>query len=211
MKRHRFAAEESWANGDAVHSYHLVKKGAFRLSKKESLDLWLLLSAPNLHQPKGPARPGKLYRADVALVADLNAPYSQVAAEKKFPKGSVLDVVLRLKGAREIGEVWPILRKVYVHYGCIGNRWEEYNPSGFHVCVEFAVSRKKEFAGKTVYFYIPSGLDPLESWDGKKKGLGGFKPQDALGEITIGGGNEWWQGDDKTVEANKRKYLKKKQ
>jgi hypothetical protein len=52
-------------------------------------------------------------------------------------------------------------------------------------------------------------MDPLQSWDGKKR-LAGFRSRDALGEVITGGGNEWWKGDDKTVKANKRKYLKKK-
>jgi hypothetical protein len=209
MKQHRFVVEEAWANGAAVNSYYLVKKGAFGLSKGRSLDLYLFLQAPNLEREGGPDRPGKIERANVVLVADLNVPYSQVAAEKRLPKGSVLEVVLRSNDVREIGAVWPILKKVYVHYDYIGNRWEQFNPRGFHVCVEFAASPTKRIAGKKMYFYIPSGLDPLESWDGKKR-LGGFRSKDALGEIISSGGNEWWYGDEKTVEANQRRYLKKK-
>jgi hypothetical protein len=211
MRKNSFATVEAWENGDAVHSYHLLKKNAVELPRGFSLDLYLLLSAPNLDRPKGPARPGKLYAADVALIADFNEPYPTIIGEERYAKGSVLDVILGTEQVKAVGEVWPLLKKVYVFYGYIDDRWSEQNPSGFHVCVEFTASATQQIAGKKLDFSVASGLDPWRSRDGKKVLRQGFKSQDTLGDVSIRGGNEWWYGDNAAVEANKRKYLKAKQ
>jgi len=211
MKENPFAPIEAWENGDAVHSYHILQSKAFTFPNGHSLDLYLLLSAPNLDRPRQPARPGKPYRADVALVADFNAPYSQVIGEKRYPKGSIIDAILASVKVKQVGEVWPLLKRIYVHYGYIDSRWASHNPSGFHVSVEFTASTKEEIAGKKMYFNVASGLDPLQSLEGKETLLKNFRPQDTLDGIREGGGNEWWHGNSEAVEANKRKYLKTKE
>ena len=58
------------------------------------MDLLLLLSAKNLDNPNMPVVPGKVDHADVALIANIDKPYEVVIAENRYPKGSVLDLVL---------------------------------------------------------------------------------------------------------------------
>ncbi len=208
MRQNSFAAAEAWENGAAVHSYHLLRRRAFTFPNGHSLDLYLLLSSPNRDHPREPVRPGKFCKADVALVADLNAPAPQLIGEKRYPKGPVLDVILGSEKVREAGEVWPLLRRVYVHYGYIGNRWVEHNPSGFHVSVEFAASAAEEDPDKRMFFHVASGLDPLQSWDGKEKILEGFKPRDTLGGIEEAFSIERWPGEKDVVAARTRAYLR---
>ena len=90
-----------------------------------------------------------------------------------------------------------------------GSWYSEYDPSGFHVVVEFTASLEERIAGKREFFTVTSGLDPLQSRYGKKKFSPGFKSQDTLGGVTGRGASEWWHGDQETIESNKRKYLKR--
>src|SRR5262249_11612080 len=133
LRSRRLAVIESWENGDAVHSYHLARKKAFSLPSGHSLDLVLLLSAPNQNRGRQPARPGRLHRADVALVADINVPYATVVSEKRYPEGTILGLILSEETVKAVGAVWPVLKRVVVYYGYLGNRWCDENPSGFHV------------------------------------------------------------------------------
>lgn len=209
MTKHGFTVARAWENGDAVHSHHLAKKNAFILPSGRSLDLRFELSARNLDRGRSPARPGELYAANVVLVSELGAPYSEVMNERRFPEGSVLDAVLRSEPVKEAGATWPVSKSISVHYGYIGNRREEHNPSGFHVTIEFVASTTEAIGGKRMYLYAASGLDPLRSRDGKEVLRDGFKARDTIEEIQESGGNEWWHGAAETVEANQRKYLKK--
>ncbi|MES2792313.1 MAG: hypothetical protein V4719_22035 [Planctomycetota bacterium] len=198
---------EAWDNGDAIHSYHKVKTEALIFNEKYSLDLCLLLSAANLNKGKTPARPGAIYRANIALVADINAPYSDVIAQQRFPLGSVLDVVLGHERVKKVGKEWPLVKRIYVHYDYIFNKWAEHSPTGFHVDIEFTASNDNKIAGKRMYFTIESGLDPLRSFYKKEQLTQEFTSQDTLGEIIHRGGNEWWHGTPEVVEVNQWKYL----
>ena len=207
LKKEPYPPFEAWDNGDAIHSYHKVKTNVFVFKEKYALDLCLLLSATNLTKGRTPASPGTIYRADIALVADINAPYSDVIEQQRFPLGSVLDVVLNHEKVKKVGEGWPLVKRVYVYYSCLFNRFAEHSPSGFNVVIEFTASNDEQIAGKRMHFTVESGLDPLQSFDMKEKLLDGFKSQDILGEIVHRGGNEWWRGTPEVVDANKWKYL----
>jgi hypothetical protein len=209
MKAHQFPIIKSWDNGDAVHSYHVIKKKFVVFPKGHVLDLCLLLSASNLDRGHLPARPGTINRADVALVAEFDEPHAGVVKQGRFPQGTVLAAVLASATVKQAGEVWPILKRIYVYYGYISNHHLEHNPSGFFADLEFVASLTEEIAGKTMYFSVASGLDPLQSPEGQNQQLEGFKPQDTLWGVSPLGSNEWWQGEPKVVEGNRRKYLKK--
>ena len=193
IDKQEFPVIEAWENGDAIHRYYLAKKHAYSFPNGNALDLYLLLSANNLDRPKQPVRRARVYVADVALVAELNAPYADIVAQDGYSKGSILDVMLNSPTVKAEGSRWPILSRIYVHYGIIADRWVEYEASGFQVTVEFTASLNEKIGGKRAYFYIPSGLDPLRSWDGEEL-MEGFTPADTLGEIQEGGSNEWWSG-----------------
>jgi hypothetical protein len=207
LEKHQFPVVKSWENGAAIHRYFLLKKDAFQFSNGQSLDLYLLASAWNTDPPKEPVRPGKLFAAHAALVAAVEVPYREMIAQERFPPGSVLDVVLRSDKVAGDGARWPLVKEVYVYYQYLFDRWVDYSPSGFEVRVEFAASLEKEIAGKTLSFKVPSGFDPLRSFDDKVEPSIGFTPQDTLGKISEAGGDEWWQGEPGEIEVNQRKYL----
>lgn len=211
MKTKSFSAIEAWDNGDFMSSYHIVKRKAFVFHGGHSLDLCLLLSARTIDPPTRPGLAGKLRHVDIALVAEISEPYERVVGEKRYPKGSVLDAILTSKYVKEVGEIWPLLKRVYVYYGYLDNRWEDYSPSGFIVTVDFVASDTESIAGKKMSFRVASGLDPRQSRDGKEQPSKRFKPHDSVGEIWAAGGNEWWYGEPEVVQANKNKYLKTKQ
>jgi hypothetical protein len=211
MQKRGFKVIEEQKNGDAIRSCYLAKENAIVLPGGSTFDLQLQLSAPNLNRARTPANPGKLFAADVVLVSNIVASYSQAIQGAHYPRGSVFDVVLRCDEVKEVGKEWPILNTMSIHYGYLHNRWIEYSPSGFHASVEFVASTKEEIAGNRLYFFVPSGLDPLRSLDGVKEDLDPFKPQDTIDSIECRGANEWWHGDPRTIESNKRKYLVKTQ
>ncbi len=204
----RLPAMESWENGDAIHRYYLLKKNVIAFSGCSSTDLWILLSAMNSDRPNYPVKPGAVYAADVAIVSTVSTSYHELIDTKPYPADSVLDTVLKSDDVKSIGATWPIVHRIYVHYGYIANRWSEHNPNGFHVTVEFVTSLDQEVAGKRINFTVPSGLDPLRTLSGQELVDAAFVSSDTLGAVESGGGNEWWHGEPHVVEANRKKYLK---
>jgi hypothetical protein len=210
MAKHSFAVVEAWENGDAVHSHHLARRNAILLPGGHSLDLEFQFSALNLDRTRLPAKPGKLYAANVVLVSRIGAPYSKVAKDRFYPKGSVLDALLTSGKLEDQGRIWPILDLISVHYDYLYDRWADHSPSGFRITVEFVASKSEEIGAERMDFCAASGLDPLQSAEGKEKLLNGFKAQDTIEYIKGGGSLEWWKGEPGTIEANKRKYLTRK-
>jgi hypothetical protein len=206
MQEQSLMIVKEWQGNNGPLAYYILKRGAFVFSNGFSLDLYVLLGAVNegRHQ-YGPCL-GKLYQADVALVGDINAPYAQVVAEERFPKGSVLEVALSCEEVRKTSEVWPILGKVCVYYGYLADRWLEFNPSGFRVDIEFTASAQGEIGGREMIFTVVSGLDPLRSSDGTWEILNGFKSEDTLHQMRVFDGLEW--GHPERISANNRKYLR---
>ncbi len=198
---------ESWENGSAIHRYYKLKNNAISFPGCRSTDLWLLLSARNTDEPNYPVKPGSVYKADVAIVSTINTSYQELIDAKPYPADSVLDTVLRSDEVRPVGATWPIVHRVYLHYGYIEDRWSEHNPNGFHVTVEFVASLEEEIAGKRINFSVPSGLDPMRTHLGEELADATFVASDTIGDVCSRGGNEWWQGEPHVIETNRKKYL----
>ena len=211
LQRNGFEAVEAWENGSAVNAHYLLKKGFLALHGVAPLDLLLLLQARNLNGPNGPALPGKVTRADVALLADLRRPFEEVVEESPFPAGTVLAEVLDLDPVKADGATWPILKGICVSYGFIFDRWARFSPSGFRVTAEYVSSLTDAVGNRRTYYYFNSGLDPLRSVDGEEEPHAGFQPKDTLEAGRPGGSNESWRGEGQTVEASKEKFLRKSQ
>lgn len=198
---------ESWENGSAIHRYYRLKSDAVTFPGCRSTDVWLLLSARNSDEPNYPVKPGAVYKADVAIVSTIDTAYQQLIDAKPYPADSVLDTVLRSDEVRRVGATWPIIHRVYLHYGYIANRWSEHNPNGFHLNIEFVASLREEIAGKRINFFVPSGLDRMRTHLGKELADPTFVASDTIGEVQSGGGNEWWHGESHVIETNRKKYL----
>ena len=195
---------ESWDKGR--RRYYRVQKQAFSFENGHSLDAYIWLSADNTIPRKFQARSLRVLVADIVLVANVNAPYEELIAQHRFPRDSVLDVVLRSKEVKREGSRWPLVKNIFVNYGSIIERWG--SASGFEVTVEFAASLEKDIGGKRMCCFVRSGLDPVKLWGVKDALLDGFKPKDTLGDVMGYGGTEWWHGEAEVAEANQKKYLK---
>lgn len=183
--------------GDTLQRYYLAREKAVSFPNGRSLDayVWLLRSAD---------RPDKVSQARIVLADAINAKYEHVVKQGRYPRNSVLDVVLRSNDIKREGERWPLVNYVFVHYDSrIGRTGVDY---GFDVTVEFTVSVEKAIGKKRMDFFVRSGLGP--AYDSLPDG---FEPKDTLGEVNGYGGNQWWHGTPDAVKANKEKYLIKSQ
>ena len=120
----------------------------------------------------------------------------------------MLDVVLRSDEIKREGARWPLVKNVFVKYETIFDKSGNliYSASGFSVDIEFTASLEEEIGEKRMSLFVRSGLDSDEVASPDD-----FTPKDTLYGIRSYGGNEWWQGDEAVVEANKKKYLKSRQ
>ncbi len=199
---------EKWENGDVINTRYLLKKDAFHLAQGQSLDMQLFLSIAQAKPTSLRAQPGSVVVACVVLAReDINVPYEQFMEHESYPKGTVLDVVLRKPETEEKGRTWPLLKAIRVHYGLLDYISAEAWASGFHTEVEFSASATESVGGESLLCYIESGLDPLRTGSGKVLSEH-FVSRDTLGDVWCGAGNSWWQGNPGTIEANKRKYLR---
>jgi hypothetical protein len=178
---------ESWNNGN--RRYHLVQKDVFSFPRGQSLDAFLWLSSDSDIPARFQADSRRVFEANIVLAANFNVAYQDLIDRDPFPRGSVLDVVLRSQDVQREGSRWPLVKTVFVQYGT--SIYRGGSVSGFDVTVELTASAEKKIGSKKMDFFVRSGLDP----------------RDSLGEIAGQGGNEWWHGDAAVIEANKRKYL----
>ncbi len=180
---------ESWDGGK--RRYYLLKKRAFSFDNGHSLDAYIWLSANNFVSSEGQARSLRVFEADIVLGATINISYTELMKQQRFPRNSVLDVVLRSKEVKREGKRRPFVKNVFVNYGSILERWIGVKVSGFDVTVEFAASREDDAGGKRMYFFVRSGLDPVVPQDDKDVASKDFAPKDTLGEVVGYGSNEW--------------------
>jgi hypothetical protein len=184
---------EEWENGDFLNVYYLLKKRAFVFRDGQSLDMQVFLRISQNGPQNKWWRPGTIVTADVLLAKDgINIPYDQFMSNEPYPKGSALDLALREADVRTMGQTWPLLKAIRVHYGpFIFRSSEEYSASGYHVEVEFAASATQRIGGTRMVWFIES------------------TPDDALGVPLCSGGVAWWSGDPETVEVNQHEYLRR--
>lgn len=195
---------ESWGNGK--RRYYLVREKAFSFENGSSLDAYIWLSADDSIPRNLQASSPRVFQADIVLAANVNAPSEDLIAQRRFPRNSVLDVVLCSKEVQRGVSRWPLVKTIFVNYGSIIGRWG--SASGFEVTVECAASLEKRVGGERMYFFVRSGLDPVKLFSNEVASPDVFTPKDSLGEVTGYGGNEWWHGNTTVIEANKKKYLK---
>jgi hypothetical protein len=191
MQSRHYGAIEAWENGDAVHSYHLIKHGHALQPKGKQFDVYLLLSAPNLKRGLLPAIPGELYAADIALVSDLRMPLSQALKIQPYAKGTVFAAALNSKALKDELEGFTFVKRIYAHYGHLIDRWSELSPYGFSVTVELA-SVPQGRDGKRIYLSMTSGLDPTQPNYGAPRTVPNLVPADTLGTVEFRGSNSWY-------------------
>jgi hypothetical protein len=150
---------------------------------------------------------GKIRGVRAGLLTEPQRPFSAFVAEASYPEGSVLDLLLHADDVRQVGEEFPVLTRLELTYDLIHDRWADETARGFHIRIEFAIDAEQQIGGKTLSLTAESGLDPLETHDGKKI-LAGFKPKDSVSSFRNWGGSEWWHGDKDAVKANQARFKK---
>ncbi|MEQ8789102.1 MAG: hypothetical protein RIC55_22510 [Pirellulaceae bacterium] len=184
-------------NGDLLQRYYLAEGQAISFRNGRTLDAYVWLSGKNADLRR-PSRPETVFEASIMLADEINADYEELIKQERYPRGSVLDVVLRSPEVEREGSRWPTVKRVLVKYGSIITRYGVSH--GFSVIVELTASREHDIGEKRMYFFVRSDLDPK----GDDKDIAaGSASTDTLGAVQGFGGNEWWRST-----ADEKKYLK---
>ena len=133
----------------------------------------------------------------VGLLVKFEAPFRQLSAVDRYPRGSVLERFFAQEELRKLALVYPQLEEVELSYGRIRLKGADAAPAGFHVTAGFAMDAKA--GGRSVTYTAESGLDPRETRGGRLA-WDGFTPSDTLGPLTLRGGSFWGGGSPKPSE-----------
>jgi hypothetical protein len=133
----------------------------------------------------------------VGLNAKFDAPFKQLAASERYPRGSVLARFFELGELQKLALAFPLLEEIELTYGRIRLKGSDAAPAGFHVNAGFAMDAKA--GGRGVSFTAESGLDPREIGRGRLN-WDGFAPSDSLGPLTLRGSSVWGGGALKPTE-----------
>ena len=133
----------------------------------------------------------------VGLLVKFEAPFRQLSAVERYPRGSVLARFFALEELKKLALVFPLLEEVELSYGRIRLRGADAAPAGFHVNAGFVMDPKA--GGRGVNYTAESGLDPRETRGGRLA-WDGFTPSDKLGPLTLRGGSFWGGGSPRPSE-----------
>jgi len=173
---------------------YLVEGKAYRTSGGCDLDLLLDIDVL-ITGSKTEAARTEVTVARAVLRAQPNAPYERVVREAAFPQGSVLQRALECEEVREAALRYPFVQEIEVAYDRIADHNRATVPSGFWGSIEFADATQDPSAGTRLSFTAESGLDPVESWDGRAVPEA-FTSQDIVRDIEFGGANSWSKSTD---------------
>jgi hypothetical protein len=194
-------------SGDSSWHVYLLTESVYLSPTGRSHDLFAWLHVLREDSGKGGKTEVGVRVSDIGLTAAPKLAFKEAVAELASRPSTALDAVLSHTRVREtVDKGWVRIDRVYASYDPIRDRWSEYLLHGFHVKVAFGLDAPPGTAGKRLYFTVDSNLDPPQTWDGNP--LGGTKVEDTLGRVRPWGGNEWWHGTGRTVEANRARYLK---
>ncbi|MHC4862425.1 MAG: hypothetical protein ACYTDY_20320, partial [Planctomycetota bacterium] len=129
--------------------------------------------------------------AAAVLRATLDAPYAEVAANRPFPKGCAIDVVLGHEDVVAAAEKYPALHRVELYYSLMVDRWAPTWPHGFSVELTFHRAKGDSSRGARVSLTVWSGLDPPWNPSDPDSVPEGFVSRDVLGSVRSRGGSEW--------------------
>jgi hypothetical protein len=129
----------------------------------------------------------------VGVHATFDAPFKQVAADGRYPRGTVLAQFLEMPEVARLASVFPVIEEVELSYGRIRVKDEETSPAGFHVNAGFALGAGGKGGGRGVAVTAESGLDPRET-PGGRFAWDGFEPSETLGPLVLRGSSFWGAG-----------------
>jgi len=169
--------------GKTLDRQYLAQENAVKLPNEQSLNAYIAISVRYDDGLGRDRSPGNTFHARVLLVDQLHAKTTDVK-EDRYPKDTVLDLILKSDEIKREMKRWPYIKTIYLGYEPIVTRHGVYY--GFDATVEFAESLDSANEGKRLYFTVPSGLGPAYGVIPD-----GFDQQDSLGNIQAYGSNEW--------------------
>jgi len=129
----------------------------------------------------------------VGLHAAFDVPFKAVAAQERYPRGSVMARFLGMPEMAKLAASFPVLEEVELTYGRIRVKDSETAPAGFHVNAGFALAAEGKGGGRGIAVTAESGLDPRETRSGRFV-WDGFAPSESLGPLVVRGGSFWGAG-----------------
>lgn len=138
--------------------------------------------------------PWKVRDVYVGLVVKFEAPFKQLAATERYPRGSVLARFFELPELAKIAVVFPFVEELEFTYGRIRDKDADRAAAGFHVNAGFVMEGKT--GGRAIYYTAEAELDPRETKRGRLD-WNGFASSDAVGPLTARGAGFWGAGGPK--------------
>lgn len=130
----------------------------------------------------------------VGLVVRFEAPFRQLAAIERYPRGSVLARFFALPELAKVAIVFPQVEEVEFTYGRIRDKDAGGAAAGFHVNAGFVMEGKA--GGRAIYYTAEAELDPRETRRGRLD-WAGFASSDAVGPLVPRGAGFWGAGGPK--------------
>lgn len=130
----------------------------------------------------------------VGLVVKFEAPFKQLAATERYPRGSVLARFFELPELARLAIVFPVVEEIEFSYGRIRDKAADGAAAGFHVNAGFVMEGKA--GGRAIYYTAEAGLDPRETRRGRLD-WAGFASSDLIGPLTPRGTGFWGAGGPK--------------
>jgi len=139
-------------------------------------------------------KPWTVREVYVGLVVKFEAPFKQLAAVERYPRGSVLARFFELPELAKTAVVFPFVEELEFSYGRIRDKGLDGAAAGFHVNAGFVMEGKA--GGRAIYYTAEAGLDPRETQRGRLD-WDGFISSDLVGPLTNRGAGFWGSGGSK--------------
>ncbi len=193
LARQAFRLSEIYEPDERTKSVRFpARPGAFVDAAGDRHDLFFWVKSVR----RAPDAPWVVREVYVGLHAEFEAPFKQLAATDRYPRGSALALFFGSPEVEKLAIAFPVLERLELTYGRIRDRASENAPAGFHVNADFAAGRD---GGRGVYFTAESGLDPLEGRGGRLL-WEGFRPAETLGPLTLRGSSFFGAGSIKPAD-----------
>ncbi len=129
----------------------------------------------------------------VGLHVTFEAAFKLLAAQQRYPRGSVLARFFEAPAVAKLAIVFPVLEEIELTYGWIRDKESEIVPAGFHINAGFAMAGEGKGGGRGVYYTVESGLDPRATRRGRLL-WDGFVPDPTPGPLVLRGSSFWGAG-----------------
>lgn len=129
--------------------------------------------------------PEKIELASVMLQAVIGLPYDKAIAQKRYPKGTVLDEFISHEEVRAAAQRAPVVRYIRLQYKQTGHRYEGYNSWDYSMHIMLTKDSEHDTPSIDMVGLAVSHLDPLEVGEGRPSPLHPAERRDTFGELEV--------------------------